>query len=174
MPYHKSKTLAERAAWDFVKALPEQEKFELVTINPGFVMGPCLRKESCTSGDFLKNILEGKMPAVPPRRTFFVDVREVAEAHILGLKKKEAAGNRYILVQDAYWMSDLAQILREKYTPLGWPVTATDAPKPEGDKLKYADNSASKKLGVNYRPFKDTIIDMAEKMIELGAASKQK
>ena len=64
--YHKSKTLAEKAAWDFVKALPEQEKFELVTINPGLVMGPPLKKEEFTSGGICKGMLEGKMPMVPP------------------------------------------------------------------------------------------------------------
>ena len=58
-PYPKSKVLAERAAWDFQKALPEGERFELVTICPGFIMGPPLRKEGFTSGGFLKMMMEG-------------------------------------------------------------------------------------------------------------------
>ena len=96
----------------------------------------------------------------------------MAQAHLLGIKNKSAAGNRYILVAETLWFSDFAQILREKFTPLGWPVTAQDAPKPEEQKPKTFDNSASKKLGVKYRPFKDTLIDMAEKMIQLGTISK--
>ena len=60
-PYFTSKTKAERAAWDFVEALPEAEKFELVVINPGFVMGPPLRKEASVSIGWMKRLLEGSM-----------------------------------------------------------------------------------------------------------------
>ena len=59
--YPKSKVLAEKAAWDFQKALPEDQKFEVVTICPGFVMGPPLRKESFTSGGWCKGLMEGTM-----------------------------------------------------------------------------------------------------------------
>jgi len=52
-PYFKSKTLAEKGAWDFVAALPEDQKFELVTISPGLVMGPPIRKENFGSGGWL-------------------------------------------------------------------------------------------------------------------------
>ena len=60
-PYFVSKTKAERAAWDFVEALPEGEKFELVVINPAFVMGPPLRKEASVSTGWMKRLLEGSM-----------------------------------------------------------------------------------------------------------------
>ena len=57
--YEKSKTLAEKAAWDFLKALPENERFELVCINPGLIMGPNLNKCNFTSGDIVKGLLMG-------------------------------------------------------------------------------------------------------------------
>lgn len=52
--YEKSKTLAEKAAWEFVEKLPEDEKFELVCINPGLVLGPNLNKANFSSGDIIK------------------------------------------------------------------------------------------------------------------------
>ena len=62
--YEKSKTLAEKAAWDFVKALPDDEKFELVCINPGLVLGPNLNTSNFSSGDVISNFLTGKMPCL--------------------------------------------------------------------------------------------------------------
>ena len=56
-PYSKSKTLAEKAAWDFVAALPDDEKFDLVIINPGLILGPNLNKCNFSSGDIMKKIL---------------------------------------------------------------------------------------------------------------------
>jgi len=55
--YPKSKVLAEKAAWDFQAALPEDQKFEIVTICPGFVMGPPLRKEAFTSGNWMVGLM---------------------------------------------------------------------------------------------------------------------
>ena len=57
--YSKSKTLAEKAAWDFQAALPASKKFEIVTINPGFIMGPPISKQSGTSITYISNLLTG-------------------------------------------------------------------------------------------------------------------
>jgi nucleoside-diphosphate-sugar epimerase len=53
-PYPKSKLLAEKAAWDFIRNLPQHDKFPIVTINPGFILGPNLNEASFTSGEFIK------------------------------------------------------------------------------------------------------------------------
>ena len=95
--YNISKTLAEKAAWDFVAALPEDQKFELVVINPSFVMGPPLRKESFTSGEFLAKVIEGRMPQVTGDHLCAVDVRDVGFAHLQAIKVTEAANRRFIL-----------------------------------------------------------------------------
>ena len=58
-PYEKSKTLAEKAAWDYLEALPENEKFELVVINPALILGPSLVNTDFTSGLIIKNIMTG-------------------------------------------------------------------------------------------------------------------
>jgi len=63
--YDKSKTLAEKAAWDFLEKLPENERFELVTINPAFVMGPALVKGNFSSADFINDVLTGKIKKCP-------------------------------------------------------------------------------------------------------------
>ena len=95
--YPKSKVLAEKAAWDFLAALPDDEKFELVTICPGFIMGPPLRKEDFTSGGWLKRLMEGTMDKISSEHCCAVDVRDTAKAHLLGIKNPAAAGRRFIL-----------------------------------------------------------------------------
>ena len=80
--YAKSKTLAEKAAWDFLKDLPEEEKFEVATINPGLVLGPNLNTCKFTSGDIVNMILLKKAPALPANSIPTVDIRDVAQAHL--------------------------------------------------------------------------------------------
>lgn len=80
--YAKSKVLAEKAAWDFWEALPEAERFELVTVLPGFILGPPLRNESSFSIDFCKNLLNGNMKEIPVRGMPVVDVRDCAQSHL--------------------------------------------------------------------------------------------
>ena len=76
--YEKSKTLAEKAAWDFLEALPENERFELVTVNPGLVLGPNLNKANFSSGDVIKKFITGEVPRCPSMCMAMVDVRDVA------------------------------------------------------------------------------------------------
>lgn len=99
--YPKSKVLAEKAAWDFQAALPEDQKFEIVTICPGFVMGPPLRKEFFTSGSWMKKLLEGEMEKVSSEHMCGVDVRDVGFAHLQAIKVPEAANKRFILVHSS-------------------------------------------------------------------------
>ena len=75
--YPKSKVLAEKAAWDFQAALPDDQKFELVTICPGFIMGPPLRKEEFYSGNWMKRLMEGTTTEISSEHMCGVDVRDV-------------------------------------------------------------------------------------------------
>lgn len=81
-PYEKSKTMAEKAAWDFQATLPQDEKFEIVTINPGLVLGPNLNKAQFSSGDIIKKLMMKEIPGMPKMSMPTVDVRDVAEAHL--------------------------------------------------------------------------------------------
>ena len=94
--YVKSKTLAERAAWDFVKALPEEEKFELTTIHPVMVVGPSLCGPGFPTMKVVSDLITGKMPGMPKIMIGLVDVREVAMAHIKALETPDAAGKRIL------------------------------------------------------------------------------
>jgi len=104
--YGKSKTLAEKAAWDFQASLPEANRMEIVTILPGFVMGPPLRKESFASGNWIRSLMIGKMEdrvaignaVIKCDGVGTVDVRDVALAHLRAVKVAEAANKRFLLV----------------------------------------------------------------------------
>ena len=75
--YQKSKTLAEKAAWKFREELPEAERFDIVTINPGLIMGPCIFTGApFTSGKICVGILESHFNYLPPMS--IVDVRDVS------------------------------------------------------------------------------------------------
>lgn len=96
--YEKSKTLAERAAWDFWNALPEGDRFELSTCNPGAIFGPSLIGGGFTSGKIIEMFMTNSFPGGVPRLNLpCVDVREVAKAHIESIKRDQAQGNRHIL-----------------------------------------------------------------------------
>ena len=88
--YSKSKTLAEQAAWDFLKNLPENEKFALSTINPGLIVGPNLNTAKFTSGDIIKKVMMGEFPGMPRVIMSCVEVRDVARAHLEAVMRDEA------------------------------------------------------------------------------------
>jgi len=76
--YEKSKTLAEKAAWEYLNSLPQEEKFELVTINPVLILGPSLVNTDFTSGLIIKKLMDGKYPGMPKIMMPIVDVRDCA------------------------------------------------------------------------------------------------
>ena len=101
--YSKSKVLAERAAWSFNDSLPEEEKMEIVTINPGLILGPAFVGAGFNTGDLITNIMEGRYPGAPKIRIPLVGVTEVAEAHLQALKRPDAANKRFVLVNQTVW-----------------------------------------------------------------------
>ena len=117
-PYPKSKTLAERAAWEFA----EGKSFELVAVHPGLVLGPVLRRESTTSTDVVRMLLSHSVPGSPRMAFAPVDVRDVAVGHRLAMERPQAAGKRYILAGDQIWMQDIARVLAEEFGPRGYRV----------------------------------------------------
>ena len=134
-------------------------------------MGPPLKKENSTSIDFTKTLMEGTKPKIGGDHMMFVDVRNVAEAHLLAIKKPEAANKRYILCESTPSYLDYAAPLEAKYRPLGWPITEDKAPRDEGWYPRM-DNSASKQLGIKYISLEKSMVDMAEAMIAKGMIVK--
>ncbi len=112
-PYSLSKTLAEMEAWKLVN---EQDRWDLVVINPGFVMGPSLSKRAdSTSMDFMLSMVNGKYSMGIPDFSFaFVDVRDVALAHILaGIL--EGANGRHILANEVLGSKEIVALLRKEF-----------------------------------------------------------
>ncbi|MFG1414139.1 aldehyde reductase [Xanthobacter sp. VTT E-85241] len=93
--YGKSKTLAERAAWDFIAA--EDGGLELTTMLPVAVMGPVMGKEISGANHIVQRMLDGAMPVVPNLFIPVVDVRDVASAHVMAMTNPAAAGERFLL-----------------------------------------------------------------------------
>lgn len=110
--YDASKTLAERAAWDFVAEHPEMK---LTTINPGAVVGPAMDMNYGTSLEYVERFLSGADPMVPNITFTFVDVRDVARMHVAALNQPETAGERFIASAGDVNMVDLARLLADEY-----------------------------------------------------------
>ena len=107
--YNKSKTLAEKAAWGFMDSATS---FALTVINPVAVIGPMLSSDLGTSNLFVKKMLDGSTPGNPRIHIGFVDVRDVARAHVDSMTNTKTDGKRIILSRDEIWVSQLSEILR--------------------------------------------------------------
>ena len=129
-PYEKSKLRAEKAAWEFVKKLDDDKKFELVVINPAVVFGPyAFPGDSYTVNIIIRDILIGKYPALPHVNLPSVDVRDVARAHLAAMEKPEAAGKRFILYNKSIWVRDVAELISAEFAPMGYKIPLRNFPK---------------------------------------------
>jgi dihydroflavonol-4-reductase len=111
--YVRSKTLAERAAWDFMAA--EGGGLELAVVNPTVVLGPVLGNQFSTSASLVKRMLDGGMPAAPRVAWGLVDVRDVADLHVRAMVQPRAARQRYLAVAGpAMTIHEIALVLRRE------------------------------------------------------------
>lgn len=112
-PYTRSKTLAERFAWDYVEE--QDPMLELTTILPGLVIGPILEKDYGSSANLVKRLLDGSTPFLPTLGLPMVDVRSVAELHIAALENRESIKHRIFATDRFAWIHEVAQVLRLAY-----------------------------------------------------------
>jgi dihydroflavonol-4-reductase len=112
--YLKSKTLAEKSAWDFINTQEGSNKLELVVINPGPIYGPTLTGNLTGEAmDLFKKLITGKMPMLPEAFSVMSDVRDVAAIHVQALENKQASGKRFIVTTEkAHSFLEIAQILK--------------------------------------------------------------
>jgi nucleoside-diphosphate-sugar epimerase len=185
-PYSYSKTLAEKEAWKIVKA---QDRWDLVVINPSFVIGPGINPRGTSeSFNLVRQLGDGTMKAgVPDWAMPAVDVRDLAEAHYRAAVTPEAEG-RHIISGHNTSFPELAKVLRSHYGD-AYPFPKKALPKwlvwlvgPLADKnltrkmislnvnLPFrADNSKGvRELGMTYRPIEESIVDFFEQMIASG------
>lgn len=181
-PYSYSKLIAEKEAWSMANA---QDRWKLVVINPSFVLGPSLANSSDSESlNFMKDILQGKFFFGAPDLMFgFVDVRDVAKAHVLALENESAEG-RHILAERTMDFMGLAQIIKinfgNKYrlpmmkAPVFllliigglFGVTTKFVKRNVGHKIILNNDKSKNALGLQYHNFNDTVKDMVKQMHE--------
>jgi dihydroflavonol-4-reductase len=187
-PYIKSKTLAERAAWDFMAS--DGGAMELAVINPVGIFGPVSGPDYSSSIDIVRRFLDGSVPAVP--RTYFglVDVRDVAELHLSAMTSPSAAGERFIAVAGGLMsMLDVATVLRRELGPAAAKVPSRELPDvavralgltspqmrqivPQLGKRRPSSNSKARSvLDWRPRPNEEVIVATARSLIERGLVS---
>ena len=112
--YSKSKTLAERAAWEFISGQTDDKPMELCVVNPGPVFGPTLSGDlSGASMGMFKQMMVGKMPMMPQASINMSDVRDIAKIHVLALENEKADGKRFIVTtEEPIAFQDVAKILK--------------------------------------------------------------
>ncbi len=112
-PYFRSKTLAEKAAWEFIKKDPSG--LELSVVCPGAILGPVLEKDFGTSANLVIKTMDGSSPALPDLGFDIVDVRSVADLLILAMEKPGAAGERFIATAGYMKFKEIAQVVKSAY-----------------------------------------------------------
>lgn len=182
--YVKSKTLAERAAREWVAH--EGDGIEFCTINPSLVLGPVLSADMSTSVEAVKKLLDGSVPGLPNLSFPTVDVRDIADLHVRALNAPDMANERFIGSGPTVTMADMAAILRARlgnkarkvptlrlpdflvriaalFDPVMRQVTG------ELSKPKMMDAShALTKLGWKTRPIEESVVDTARSLFDLG------
>jgi nucleoside-diphosphate-sugar epimerase len=184
--YEQSKTIAERAAWEFMASLGAQNTMDLVTINPGLVLGPLLCAEWSTSAELVKKILQRSVPAIPDARFTMVDVRDVAASHVAAMLTPEASGQRFICCIESHAIREVAMILKDEFEPQGFKVPTRSLPLPalrivalwdrqarllmaDVGRPAELDNSKIRRvLGIEFRDLREMTVSMAESMIRYG------
>jgi dihydroflavonol-4-reductase len=181
-PYVKSKTLAELAAWEFARG----SRLELVTVDPGTVLGPVQSKDCNTSVVLILRMMKGQLPLVPKIGWSTVDVRDLARLHRLAMENPRAAGNRYVAGGRHVWAREMASMLAERYRPRGYRIGTAPMPYALMRLLALFDRSvrlgltfwdrrmrvsaakAAMELSWTMRPIEETVADTAESLIEQG------
>ncbi len=184
--YANSKTIAERAARDFVAHLPAEQTIEFVTINPSFVLGPLIDPDGSASIELVRKLMAREVPGCPKMGFSLVDVRDVAAAPLAAVTSPEAAGKRYICDTEFQMMAKVAEHLNQTFAPRGYPVRTRELPNwvvrivalfdpavgrivPELSRRKRYDNTAIRQdLNWHPRAMDETITATGESLIEMG------
>jgi len=171
-----SKTFAEKAAWDFVKT--EKPNFTLSTINPPLVLGPIIHYLNSlsalnTSNQRVRNFIQGEYKTeIPGTGTFtFVDVRDLATAHIKAMELSEAADQRFFVLEGYFSNKEICEIIRKNFPQYedklpGKEVKGGDYP--EGGIFGFNNEKSKKVLGMTYRPLETSVVDLVKSLQEAG------
>ncbi|MEM9489106.1 MAG: aldehyde reductase [Myxococcota bacterium] len=184
--YEKSKTIAERAAWDRMTDGDEPVTTELVTINPGLVLGPVLNDDFATSGEVVRKLMKRELPGCPDMHWPVVDVRDVAAAHLAAMTAPAAAGRRFACTNGSTTMHEIAQILDRHFAERGYRIPTRKLPNwlvrlaaifdkttrlivPDlGKRQDVSNTRIIETLDWQPRSVEEMVVSMGESMIEHG------
>ena len=124
--YAQSKTLAERAAWEFIRQ--DRSGMTLTTILPGMILGPVMATTVSGSLELVYRMLKGKVPALPRIGFAITDVNDLVDLQLRALESSEAANQRLLAVGDFLWMAEIARVLREHFGPRAAKVSMRKLP----------------------------------------------
>ena len=185
-PYVKSKTIAERAAREWVAA--EAPDMAFCSVNPVAVLGPVVNDDLSASIEFVRRFLTGEIPAIPRVGFTVVDVRDVAALHVLALEASPDTirGERFACAADFMWMEDMARVLREHMGDDARKVPTRRMPTPilklmalfsrdirqiageVGKRKVVSGQHARDKLGWTTRASAETVLDTGRSLIAQG------
>jgi dihydroflavonol-4-reductase len=187
--YVKSKTLAERAAWEFIAR--EGGSLELAVVNPVVVFGPALGPDFSTSVEILRRLMDGGIPLCPRLSFGIVDVRDVADLHLRAMTNPAAGGERFLAVAgESMSIREIALLLRARLGAAAaraptqvmpdWLVRVASLFKPElrqtlpelGKTKRVSNEKARRVLGWTPRPNADAVMATAESLLRLGLLRK--
>ena len=183
-PYQKSKTLSERAAWDFIAK--EGKALELSVVNPTAVLGPALAPDYSHSVRIIQQMMDG-LPGAPKINSGFVDVRDVADLHLRAMTHPAANGERFLAIAgNSLWMIELARILKCRMGAAAAKVPTRELPNwfirflalwnPAmknlvpflGVMMNATSQKAIQRLGWSPRSSEEAIVASAESLLKLG------
>ncbi|KAL4477994.1 hypothetical protein ABPG72_013402 [Tetrahymena utriculariae] len=187
-PYEKSKTLAEKKAWEIYEK--NKSKIQMTIILPGYIQRPSFHSNDYVSADFILKAMKNELPGIPKVSFATIDVRDCALAHVIPLdedKLELTNGKRYLLTEGTYWMYDLIQILKEEFSQYKYKFASftvesrlllslagcidkqVDLIKPFFNRRIIFDNTPTMKdLNLHFRFHKTTIIEFAYDLIKKG------
>lgn len=183
-PYMRSKTVAERAARDWIVA--EGEGMEFASVNPVAVLGPVASRDLSTSIELVKQLLEGAIPALPDVGFGIVDVRDVADLHVRALVTPGLAGERFLASGPFLTFAQIAEVLRRnlghearKVPTRRLPDWIVKVAAPFSASIKQVSSELGKhraassahaieRVGWSMLPVEQTIIDTARSLIDQG------
>jgi dihydroflavonol-4-reductase len=183
-PYVRSKTIAERAAWDLVHERGEEDR--LAVVNPGAIIGPVLNDDLSYSLQSVQRLLEG-VPGAPKLGFSVVDVRDVADLEIRAMTAPEAGGERFIAATQFLWMAEIGAVLRERLGERASKVPTRTLPNflvrgmalfdpgirsvvgGLGKRTDLSSEKARTSLGWAPRRVEDTIAETGDSLIRQGA-----
>jgi len=180
-PYGRSKTIAERSAWDYADRVDATDR--LTVVNPSAIIGPLLGRRRSFSLQTVERVLDGDLPALPRLGFALVDVRDVADLHIRAMTAPAAAGQRLLGAGPFLWLADIAAILREELGAQASKVPTRRAPnalvrvistfdpsvRPVlnelGQRSDYSTDKARTLLGWTPRPVRESVLDCARSIL---------